>query len=496
MSEVAHLKPVLDLISAGRDGEAESVCRQVLQARPTDAWAMQVLGVIARQRGRLAEAIALMRYSIHLENSIPEFHNNLGTVEAALGQKAEAESAFRAALALQPDHPQAATNLANVLREQRRLDEAEQVARGAVSSRPHNPEAHNVLGTIVQRLGKHQEALACFEEAVRLAPDYVQGRVNRATMLLMHGDYHRGWREYEWRLRQPKPEYQRPWARPQWDGSDPRGKTLLLHCEGGFGNIMQFLRFASVLKSRGAHVILECPKPLIRLAERADGVDRVVEQGNPLPVFDFHIPLMSLPAAFATTLDTIPAKIPYLHAETALVAHFQKELQRSIPGDSMKVGLAWQGNPSFPDDATRSLPLAQFMPLTKVKEVSLINLQHGPARDQAKSIGFSVLDISGPPEPSNGAMINSAALISQLDLVITSDTSIAHLAGALGKPVWVALSLDACWRWLRGRDDTPWYPTTQLFRQRHLGHWTQVMDDISEVLVAKAIKRGISESIA
>jgi len=491
----AELGAAFDLIRAGRDAEAEDFCRQILKRKPDHAWAMHLLGVVARQSGRMSEAIALMQYSIQLQDSIPEFHNNLGTVEAALGQKAAAERAFRRALALQSDHPQAATNLANVLREQRRLEEAERVAREAVLSRRDNPEAHNVLGTIAQRQGKSHEALACFESAVRLKPDYVQARVNRASALLMHGDFQIGWREYEWRLRQVKPEYQRKWSRSQWDGSDPRGKVILVHCEGGFGNIIQFLRFASHLKGRGARVILECPRPLMRLVTNVEGIDRIVEQGTSLPHFDYHIALMSLPAAFGTTLDTIPSRIPYLQAEADLVAHVKRELARCIPEGKFKVGIAWQGNPNFPDDATRSIPLGQFMPLAKIHDVFLINLQHGPARDQAQCVSFPVLEIPAPPEPEDGAMVNAAALISQLDLVITSDTSIAHLAGGLGRPVWVALSIDACWRWLRGREDSPWYPTMRLFRQNSLGNWHWVFAGMSQPLATTVAQRAASGSV-
>jgi Flp pilus assembly protein TadD len=469
---------------SGRLTDAEALYRRVLAKESENARAMHLLGVIAHQAGRHLEALDFIRRSVALRPDAPDFHNNLGNVLAAIGNKAEAESAFRSALCLQPDYPDAVINLANALREQGRLEESADACRSALSRWPQNPEAHNALGAALERTGQVRQAVSCFDSAVRLRPDYVQAHKNRAMALLMLGDFERGWPEYEWRLREPGAQNSRRWPSrtPRWDGSQAgiSGKTLLLHTEGGLGNVIQFSRYATLLASRGVRVALECPRPLKRLLGTLDGTHPIVSAGEPLPHFDVHCSIVSLPALLGTTLDSVPAEVPYLKADPELVEHYR----RLIAADeqlrcSFLVGICWQGNPKFPNDAIRSIPLKHFAPLAGLPRIRLISLQHGAGNEQLRSAGFSVTELTGPPEPADAAFLNTAAVMKNLDLVITSDTSIAHLAGALAVPVWVALSATACWRWMRDRQDSPWYPTMRLFRQRTLGQWGGVLDEIA-----------------
>jgi hypothetical protein len=265
---------------------------------------------------------------------------------------------------------------------------------------------------------------------------------------------------------------------PCWDGSSLAGETLLLRCEQGYGDAIQFLRYAPLLKARGASVAFECPKPLARLAARAAGVDEVVVEDTERPPFKWQLPLLSLPAIFETTLETIPADVPYLSADPICVAEWEKEL-RNYPG--LKVGIAWQGNPGYRRDYLRSIPLEHFLPLA-LNGVQLISLQYGVGSEQLHARPYApILDIAD----RLGDFEDTAAIMSNLDLVISSDCGVVHLAGALGVEVWVALPWIADWRWLRERTDSPWYPSMRLFRQRGPGDWADVFERVRSELLAR-----------
>jgi hypothetical protein len=316
--------------------------------------------------------------------------------------------------------------------------------------------------------GRLEESIASYDHALRLQPNSASAHWNRALALLLAGDYERGWPKYEWRWKR-KAAKPRPFRQPQWDGSPLEGRTILLWCEQGLGDAIQFVRFAQTVKQNGGRVILECPGILLRLFASVPGVDELVAEGTALSTFDVQAPFMSLPAILGTTLATIPADVPYLTADPELVARWRSRLE-SLPG--FKIGIAWQGNAHHKWDRHRSIPLAKFAPLAEVPGVRLISLQKGPGTDQLKSFTkhYPVTDF-GDELDASGAFTDTAALIRSLDLVITTDTALAHLAGALGAPVWLALSTVVDWRWLLDREDTPWYPTMRLFRQRTLGDW-------------------------
>ena len=346
----------------------------------------------------------------------------------------------------------------------------------------------------VRHQGKWDDAAAHFERALSLKADYPVPHFNLALVWLTHGDFERGWTKYDWRWTQPG-FIRREFSQRLWDGTHLGGKTILLHAEDGLGDTLHFIRYASLVRERGGNVIVECQSALVRLLQGVPGISRLVAQGAPLPGFDVQAPLLSLPGIFHTVLETIPAKVPYLHADRNLVEHWRRELQKSDvkstgldTGRSLRVGIAWQGNPGFLHDRLRSIPLAHFAKLAKVPGLQLVSLQKGPGKEQLleQKDEFSVLDLGNRVDEKYGGFMDTAAIMQNLDLVITSDTVIAHLAGALGVPVWVALALAPDWRWLLNREDSPWYPTMRLFRQRSQGDWDEVFERIAEQLRKRA----------
>jgi hypothetical protein len=321
-------------------------------------------------------------------------------------------------------------------------------------------------------LGDAAGGLTAFAEALRLRPDYPKARTNRALALLQTGDYEQGWREYEWRWRTDDFTL-RDFGRPRWDGSSLKGRVILLHAEQGLGDTLQFIRYAPLVQQRGGVVVVEAPPRLLPLLGRCPGIDRLVARGAALPEFDVEAPLLSLPALFGTTAATIPAPIPYLSTDPQRGEHWSVELRALA---EFKVGIAWQGSPTYRGDRQRSVPLRHFEPLARVPGVRLVNLQKGHGSEQLESVAanWGVVDLGPRLDEGAGAFEDTAAVMAQLDLVICSDTSVAHLAGALGVATWLALPLACDWRWGQKGETTPWYPAMRLFRQKHWGNWDEV----------------------
>jgi Flp pilus assembly protein TadD len=454
------------------------------------------------QRGQPDEAITCFREALRLKPDYPEAHYNLGTTLGELGRREEAVVCYREAIRLRPDYAEALNNLGLALTELGRPGEAAVLLRQAARLRADFVEGHNNLGLALADLGRFDEAISHYEQALRLKPDYAdahanlagvymnQGRLeesiasydhalrlqpnsasahcNRALALLLAGDYERGWPKYEWRWKR-KAAKPRPFRQPQWDGSPLEGRTILLWCEQGLGDAIQFVRYAQSVKQRGGRVVLECPSILLRLFANIPGVDQLVAEGAELPAFDVQAPLMSLPAILGTTLAIVSSDVPYLTADPELVEQWRSRLE-ALPG--FKVGISWRGNPHHKWDRHRSIPLAKFAPLASVPGVRLISLQKGPGTEQVKAfMKHYPISEFGDELDATGAFPDTSAIVRCLDLVITTDTAIAHLAGALGAPVWLALSTVVDCRWGLDREDTPWYPTMRLFRQRTLGDW-------------------------
>ena len=456
--------------------EAESCCRRALELRPEMAEAHSNLaGVLAAQQ-KYEEAEGHCRRALELKPGLAEAHANLSLIRLDQKRPEEALEPARRACELKPDLVEAVSNLGDAYAKLGRLEEALPLYRKALELKPFSAELHNKLGFGYQRMGERAAAQACFEEALRRKPELPEAHLNRSMAWLLEGDFERGWAEYEWRWKN-KDFARWRFRRPRWDGGPLEGRTIVLHAEQGLGDTLQFVRYAPRVKARGGRVVVECQPRLAPLVETVAGIDQVVPAGLPLPEHDVQAPMLSLPYLFGTRLETIPADIPYLKVDPARVELWRQRLSGER---RLKVGLAWAGNPRHESDSSRSLRLAQLAVLARVEGVAWFSLQRGAGREQLQQApaGLEVVDLEHPDYD----VLDSAAAIVNLDLVITIDSMVAHLAGALGRPVWVLLSVAPDWRWLLDREDSPWYPTARLFRQERLGDWDPVLARVAEEL--------------
>jgi tetratricopeptide (TPR) repeat protein len=469
----AHSDLGIVLWEQGRLEEAAASYHRALGLKPQFPEAHNNLGIVLRDQGRLAEAEASYRQALRLKPDYAEAHNNLAVALKEQNRPEEAVAHYEQALRLKPDYAGAHNNLANTLREQGRLGEAVAHYEQALRLKPDYAEAHNNLATTLKDSGRLAEAVAHYEQALRLKPDYAEAHTNLGIARLLLGDFERGWPEYEWRWRR-EPASAPAFRQPPWDGSDLRGKTILLHEEQGRGDTLHFVRYAPLVKQRGGTVLLRCRQPLLRLLQTCAGIDRLAAPEAGLPPFDVHAALLSLPRLFNTALATIPADVPYLSADPELVGAWRRDLGGL---DGFSVGIAWQGSTAHKEDRWRSVPLAQFAPLARLGGVRLVSLQTGYGAEQLAALPDreSILDLG----PRLADFADTAAVMKNLDLVVTVDTAVAHLAGALGVPAWVAVPFAPDWRWLTDRPDSPWYPTLRLFRQREFGNWADVFATIT-----------------
>jgi tetratricopeptide (TPR) repeat protein len=424
--------------------EAERLCRAMLNTKPDYFEALNLLAIIALQSQRTLEAVELLSKAAAAEPYRADVHSNLGYALNLLNHHQEALEHCDNALKIQPDFADALYNRGNVLR----------------------------------NLKRHAEAIVTFQHALRIRPGYVSVRLNLALCHLQLGDFTRGWPEYEWRWQEGQLEKaKRSFSQPLWLGTESlKGKTILLHSEQGLGDALHFCRYAKRVAALGAQVILEVPHPLLPLLADLEGTHQVLSTGAALPRFDYHCPLLSLPLAFKTELDTIPADVPYIHADPARVALWQSRLgQKTKP----RIGLVWSGSAMHKNDHNRSIALLQMLPLLG-HLAECISLQQDVSKSDAALLA-SRTDIR-----HFGGLLSdfadTAALIELTDFVVTVDTSAAHLAGAMGKTVWILLSFDPDWRWLLDREDNPWYPTARLFRQPAFADWKSVVDRIGREL--------------
>ena len=462
---------------AGQWEQAERYHRRAVEVVPDHPAFYCNLHFVYLRQGRLAEAVACCRRAVELAPDLPELHNNLGVVLKETGALEAARSSLEHAIQLRGDYADAHYNLGNTLSLLRQLEEAEGAYRRALALTPADPATNNNLGSLLQLQGDYSGAAACFETALGAEEHYVEAHRNRALLRLLLGDFARGWPEYEWRWRLSgvrKPDF----MQPRWEGEPLSGRTILLWCEQGLGDAIQFIRYAPLVQQSGARVLLECPLRLHPLLETAPGIDRLVPSGAVGESFDVHLPLLSLPAVLGTTPETVPAAVPYLFAQPERVARWQREFAQVEP---LKVGIAWQGNPAFPGDYYRSIPLACFAPQASCRGVKLFSLQKQHGCEQLASLAdaLKIVDLGATLDEACGAFLDTAAVMKNLDLVITSDTSLAHLAGALGVPVWVALPFSPNWRWQLARKESPWYPTMRLFRLARLAEWNEVFSEMA-----------------
>ncbi len=498
---------------AGRFDEAERIYREILASDPDCADALHLLGLIDAVRGNHQEALRRIRQAIRLSPAMAVYHSNLGRLYRETNRLREAEAAYRDATRLDPRDADAQLGLGLVLKDRGefdeaaacfrraveanpglllaqmqlgsamrrigRLDEAAACYRRALEIKPAHARAHNNLGGVLRLQGQPDEAIACCRQAVQLEPGYAVAHLNLGINLLASGDLASGWPEYEWRLRLEDAPLS-PRCRPLWDGSSLAGRTIMLFPEQGVGDVFHFIRYVPILRQLGAKVLVECSPGMAPILQAADlGIDQLVLPGMEPPPFDVASPLLSLPGLLETTLENTPQDVPYLQADPALVEAWREQIE-GLSG--FRVGIAWQGKKQYPDDRWRSIPLAQFAPLARVENVTLISLQKGDGAEQVQSVDFPIVDWTDEMDNRCGPFMDTAAIVSQLDLVVTCDSAIAHLAGALGVPVWLALSTASDWRWFRDREDSPWYPTARLFRQQSLGDWNELFERMAAAL--------------
>jgi tetratricopeptide (TPR) repeat protein len=565
MSKPANLPQQLDymlrqavaLQQSGARVEAEELYREILELKPRHFDALQLLGALMLQTGRLQDGIDLLKKALAVNTKQPAIHSNLayalnalqrfdealasasralalqpkfpdalnnrGNAQAGLnmpldalgsfercialmpdfaaawnnracvlrdlGRPADALASCDHALALQPAYPDAWSNRGNALSDLNRPQDAERSYRRALELAPAFADAWNNLGLTQIDLNQHADALSSYEQALAVNPEAAETHWNESLCLLQMGQFEAGWRKYEWRWERNRIKAgRRQFAQPLWLGDfSIDGKTILLHAEQGLGDTLQFCRYAAMVSKLGAKVVLEVPSELMRLMRTLDGVDQLIEAGQALPPFDCHCPLLSLPLAFRTDEQSIPSATPYLFADADSTRQWHQRIH--TPADTrLKVGLVWAGGnrPHVAElrknDARRSIAFDQLAPVLDVPDVRFFSLQKGTAAQQ-----LSMSERCGLVEDCTQDLddfADTAALVANLDLVISVDTSTAHLAGALGKPVWILNRFDTCWRWMLERSDTPWYPSARLFRQPALGDWDSVMQHTRDALTS------------
>lgn len=499
------------LLTAGRREEAIASLRISLTLAPGSADTMNNLGNALRTIGDRDGALAIYRQAIALAPRFVEAYTNLAELYRELGRYDEAIACCKTALSLRPESFEAFNHLGNVLCDQRKLNDAVAAYQRAIALRPNAAEAHsnfgnalrlkgdlesavaeysralelqpglisaqNNLGIALRESGKLAEAIDASRKAVALDPKWPTAQYNLGLSLLLKGDLASGWDGYEYRTQLPELAISHQhFPGKLWIGEDISGQRILLHAEQGLGDSIQFVRYVPLVAKRAAQVSLQVPHELVRLFECVPGVTNLIARGQPLPAYDVQLPLLSLPKSFGTTLETIPSDVPYLRADQALVDAWAGELTQS----GKKIGLVWAGRAQHYDDRNRSMALEMLSPLFELQDVAIYSLQKGePAgqirafakQDRLIDLGRKLTDLA-----------DTAAVLANLDLLISVDTGVAHLAGAIGKPVWVLLPYSPDWRWMRDRSDSPWYPTMRLFRQSRRGDWSDVLQQVVAAL--------------
>jgi Flp pilus assembly protein TadD len=469
--------------------EAEAELREAVRLAPDLAPAWSALRQLLCDTDRHAEAVECARTAVRLVPNSAEHNNGLGVALAGCDKLAEAEAAYRDAARLDPKNASVHSNLGNALRSQGRLDDAEASLHTALHLQADYAEAHNNLGIVLVQSGCEDEALKHYDEAIRIRSDYPEARMNRSLAYLANADFARGWPEYEWRFKVNR-KYKPP-PGPRWDGSPFPGKILLVSSEQGLGDSIHFSRYLTMAKARGGTVLFDCPEPLSALLSTCSGIDRIVNRHKPGVTYDTHIPLLSLPGLFGVPPEAATAPVPYLAPDPARVEYWRNEL---APIAGLRVGIAWQGSTSHRGDKIRSVHLTRFAPLAAIPGVSLCSIQKGAGSEQLTDpsvAGLAVIDLGAR---TDSAMADVAALMMNLDLIVSVDTAVVHLAGALGRPVWVALPFAADWRWQRQGETTRWYPTARLFRPTVRGDWDGVFGRLAVALAAAVRSRGEGRS--
>jgi tetratricopeptide (TPR) repeat protein len=490
---------------SGNLKRASEIYLEVLRDRPDNTDALFMLGVMSAQKGNFNFAIECFLETININPAHIGAYYNLGNVYRDKGQINEAFKCYLKVIQLNPMHPEAYINLGIIHRAQRRFHEEIKCYQKAIQINPRSAEAffnlghaffdkeqfdkalacyekvirlnpsfshaYMNLGLVLRISGRQVEALSCYQKVIQINPDDAEAHWNLSNVLLLTGNFKPGWKEYMWLWKtEDYLKQRRLFSQPEWNGSDIKGRTILLYAEYGFGDTIQFIRFAPLVEKYGARVIVECQRELASLLQTSEGMQKVIPRGKDLPDCDIRCSLMMLPVLFDTSLETVPDKIPYLTANPALVEKWHKRLL--YDNSKMKIGIVWSGVST----SRKFCSLDTFAPLAQLEGISFYSLQKGEAVKETVNTpkGMQLYDYTDEINDFS----DTAALIENLDLVISIDTSVAHLAGALGKPVWTLLPFVPDWRWLLNREDSPWYPTMKLFRQPSLGDWKNVIDKV------------------
>ncbi len=489
---------------------AAELCRQLVEQRPKHAEGLHLMGIISHQEGDLIAAMDYVRRAIKVKGTVPIYHSNLGEMCRQAGRLDEAIAAgkralelqpnlpptlnnlgiayfdreefavseryYRRALALDPNFAEAHNNLGNALRQQHKFEEAIPEYTRAMELKPGYADAAANLGGVLHIAGRFEEAMSSYRWALTLLPNQPHAHTGLGILYLLHGDFERGWPEYEWRLLMPESRHVAP-PGPAWDGSNPAGLRILVYGEQGFGDALQFCRYLPMLRDLGATVLLRLPAPVAGLiGDSMPGID--VSADQELPAYDCHCALVSLPHRFQTRMNTIPNPIGYLRARPETAAKWAARLGT---GPELKIGVVWTGNPRHVNNRYRSVPAEALLPLLGIEGAKVFSLQVGARHAELTKCSKGVV-------PDFSAELTSyaetAGVIANLDLVVTICTSVAHLTGAVGTPLWVLLNAVPDWRWMLEREDNPWYPSARLFRQRKPGEWTDVIERMAAELRA------------
>jgi tetratricopeptide (TPR) repeat protein len=475
------------LTKLGTPEDAVICLRQALTIKPDYALAHNNLGIALKDLGNLDEAIAHCRNAIAINPNFAEAHGNLGRILASQGNLNEAVESYHNALAIKPDYAEALHDLGIAFQTQSKPEEALESYYKALAIKPDFAYTHNNMGFTFRDLGKLEEALTSFDKAIAVKPDYANAYANKAMTLLLKGDFASGLPLYEWRWKFGLlNENTLAFPQPLWLGKESlSGKTILLYSEQGLGDAIQFCRYAKLVSGLGARVILGVEKRLARLLKQLDGVAEIIPSGGALSPFDYQCPMLSLPLAFKTRLETIPNQAAYLGAEAQRIQRWASVIGKG----GFKIGICWQGG-AGEADVGRSFPLALFREISKIPNVRLISLHKGDGLAQLENLpsDMAVESLGADFDAGPDAFLDTAAVMTLCDLIITSDTAVAHLAGALGLPTWVALRHIPDWRWLLDRDDSPWYPSIKLYRQPRPGDWQSVFEDMAAAIQAERVK--------
>jgi len=477
-----HHKYSKVLYKTGKIEEATRYCRKATTLNPHNAFAWLDLGGTLAIQGKTEEALQAYRMAVKIKPDLSHAEYNIGLL---LGEQRNYQMAighYRRAVELQPDHAGAWNNLSSALRITGQYEEAIGCCKKALQLNPVFENAHMNIGLTLQEQGRLEHVLPHYERALELAPDYAGAHFNRAVWYLLQGNFARGWEEFEWRWQlDDLKRYQRRFTQPEWDGTPGDGRTILVYTEQGLGDTFQFIRYVPLLAQKGFSVIIQCDLRVREILAGITGAAQIIAFDESPPPFDVYAALMSLPRLFGTELASIPAQVPYLHADTEHVEHWKSRIGET---DGLKVGICWRGNPDHRNDINRSIDVGYFAGVARLPGIRLFSIQKPLSEQDASNLPGSgaIVELGSQLDSGPDKFLDTAAVMQHLDLVITVDTSVAHIAGALARPVWLLLPYVPDWRWMLKCEDSPWYPTMRLFRQQTFGDWSSVFVQVEVAL--------------